>query len=176
MSKITIRPPEPGDAGPIAEAVQESLADLAPWLPFATPEYDEASASTWIDSEIRAREAGTGFVFVVVDTTTGRVLGTCGINQLNPIHRFANLGYWVRSSEAGKGIAARAVAEVSRWAFSNTDIERLEILVAIGNTRSDRVAEKAGAVREGVLRSRLLSRGAFLDATLYSLIRPAADL
>jgi ribosomal-protein-serine acetyltransferase len=72
----------------------------------------------------------------------GRVLGTCGINQINKIHQFANLGYWTRSSEAGKGVAVAAVRELERWVFSETDLERLEIVVACGNRRSERVAEK----------------------------------
>jgi len=43
-------------------------------------------------------------------------------------------------------------------------------LAATGNHASQRVAEKAGAVREGVLRKRLLVKGQTQDAVLYSLV------
>ena len=98
-------------------------------------------------------------------------LGGCGINQINRIHRFGNLGYWVRSSQTGRGVAASAVALLARFAFQNTDLIRLEIVCAVGNHRSQRAAEKAGARREGILRDRLLLRGTPHDAVMYSMVK-----
>jgi ribosomal-protein-serine acetyltransferase len=83
----------------------------------------------------------------------------------------ANLGYWVRSSETGCGIATWAAQRLAAWAFANTDVTRLEIVAAVGNTASQAVATKAGALREGVLRARLLIHGRLHDAVLFSLIR-----
>jgi RimJ/RimL family protein N-acetyltransferase len=57
------------------------------------------------------------------------------------------------------------------WAFANTEIERIEVVAALKNGRSQRVAEKAGALREGIARSRLLLQGQFHDAAIYSFIR-----
>ena len=101
------------------------------------------------------------------------MLGGCGINQINPMQRLANLGYWVRTSATGRGVAPAAVREVAAYAFRETDLIRLEIVVAVGNTRSQRVAEKVGATREGVLRSRVLLPSGPSDAVMYSLVRPA---
>ena len=49
---------------------------------------------------------------------------------------------------------------------------RIEVLVAVGNVASRRVAEKSGAVYEGTLRSRLLVHGTRHDAAMYAFIRP----
>jgi len=46
-------------------------------------------------------------------------------------------------------------------------------VIAVGNSRSQRVAEKIGATREGVLRSRLVLPSGPSDAVMYSLVRPA---
>src|SRR5207237_152037 len=78
--------------------------------------------------------------------------------------------YWVRSSAARRGVAAAAVRELIDWAKANTDLHRLEILMAVGNAASIHVAEKIGGVREGVLRSRLLLHGEFHQAVLFSVI------
>jgi len=59
---------------------------------------------------------------------------------------------------------------IRRWGFEHTDLTRLEIIVAAGNLASQRVAEKAGATREGTLRSRLILHGACLDAAVYSFV------
>ena len=60
---------------------------------------------------------------------------------------------------------------VAQWAFLHTDLVRLEIIAAVDNVPSQRVAARAGAQREGVLRSRLLVRGQFQDAVVFSLIK-----
>ena len=97
-----------------------------------------------------------------------------GINQLHPVHQFANLGYWVRSSCTGHGIAVAAVRLCAQFGFAELHLKRLEILTAAGNVRSQRVAEKAGATREGVLRQRLNIGDVWHDAVLFSLL--PADL
>jgi len=62
------------------------------------------------------------------------------------------------------------VRELIAWAKANTALHRLEILVAVGNAASIRVAEKVSGVREGILRSRLLLHDEFYDAVLFSVI------
>jgi len=81
-----------------------------------------------------------------------------------------NLGYWVRTTAAGRGIATQAARLMARFAFEQVGLHRVEIVAAIPNIASQRVAEKTGAVREGVLRNRLLIRGVSQDAMLFSLI------
>ena len=86
---------------------------------------------------------------------------------------FAFLAAWAflrsrRFSEAASAAGAAA------WAFAHTNLERLELLVAVGNAASQAVALKAGAALEGCLRSRFLVHGRFQDAFVYSLIRPPA--
>ena len=98
-------------------------------------------------------------------------MGGCGINHINKAERFANLGYWVCSSAGGCGVAPAAVRLVADFAFRETDLNRLEIVVAVGNVRSQRVAEKVVAVREGVLRCRLILPSGPSNAVMYSLVR-----
>src|SRR5690606_27508035 len=100
-----------------------------------------------------------------------RFLGSCGLNHIDAAVGVANLGYWVRTRATGRGVAPEAAARVVEWAFAHTDLERIETLAAAGNRRSQRVAEKIGATREGVLRRRLAVFGRFHDAVIYSLIR-----
>jgi RimJ/RimL family protein N-acetyltransferase len=134
------------------------------------PNYAIEEARSWIDLQVSAFAKGEEHEFAIFDPS-GRYAGGCGVNLIVQSQRRANLGYWVRSSEMGKGVAVAAVRLVAAWAFQNTGLERLEIVVAVGNTRSQRVAEKAGAVREGVLRRRLLLHDTLHDAVMYSLVR-----
>jgi ribosomal-protein-serine acetyltransferase len=171
MPPLSLRFPEPGDAGPLLEAVRESLAELKQWMSWCHPGYCEADALQWISSQPPAREAGSAFEFLIIGDD-GRILGACGINFVNAPNRFANLGYWVRTSQTGRGVAVEAVRLLASWTFEHTDLERLEIVTAVGNKASQRVAERAGALREGILRSRVCIHGSCHDAYMHSLLRP----
>ena len=82
----------------------------------------------------------------------------------------ANLGYWVRTNSVGRGVATSATRLAARFGFEELGLHRIEIVAAVENIASQRVAEKAGALREGLLRKRLLIRGESQDAVLFSLL------
>ncbi len=172
MAVCQIRIYEPDDARALWEAARESVAEVHPWLPWCHAGYSMGEAVEWASTRARLAAEGVEYDFAIVGED-GRFLGACGLNQINRLHRFCNLGYWVRSSATGRGVATDAVRPAAAFAFSETDLVRLEIVCAVGNRRSQRVAERAGAVREGVLRSRLVVHGCSVDAVMFSLVRPA---
>jgi ribosomal-protein-serine acetyltransferase len=167
---ITLRPYAVADALDVCQAVHESLNELMPWMPWCHPNYALQDSRTWLEGQVKAFRAGTAFEFAIV-SPDGRYLGGCGVNDIGQVNRRGNIGYWVRTSEARRGVATAAVRLAYQWAMENTNLIRLEILIAVGNRASQRVAEKAGAVREGILRNRLLLRGEAHDAVMFSLIR-----
>lgn len=167
---ISIRPYELADIPSLYEAARESTATVFPWLPWCHPGYEIAEAREWVAMQVENFKTGKEYNFVI-RSPEGRFLGACGLNQINTLYRFANLGYWLRTSATGQGAAPQAVRLLADWAFRNTDLHRLEILVAVENTRSLRVAEKAGAVREGILRGRLFMHDHFHDTVVFSILR-----
>ena len=168
--KIALRPYQTDDVPLLFEAASESIADIYPWMTWCHPGYTLAESEEWVPHCMAEREAKRAFDFVVVDQATGQFLGAVGINQINTLHQFANLGYWVRSSCAGHGIAVIATRACARFGFDKLGLKRIEIVAAVGNRRSQRVAEKAGATREGVLRQRLKTGDVWQDAVMYSLL------
>ena len=168
--EIAIRPYQASDVRSLWEAARESVSDIQPWMPWCHPDYTVEEAQAWYQVQAEAWANRTFYEFAIT-SSDGHYLGACGVNQLDAVNRRANLGYWVRSSAAGQGVAPAAVKLLSKWAFEHTDLIRLEILVATGNIRSLRVAGKAGAEREGILRKRLLLHGEAHDAILLSLTR-----
>jgi ribosomal-protein-serine acetyltransferase len=158
-----------GDAERLHAAARESVADVFPWLGWCHPRYSLDEAAEWVATQEQLAQRGEAFAFAI--WSEGQYAGGCGINQINRANRFANLGYWVRSGAMGRGVAPTAARLVAEYAFRETDLIRLEIVCAIGNLRSQRVAEKVGAVREGVLRNRLLLPSGPSDAVMFSLLR-----
>jgi ribosomal-protein-serine acetyltransferase len=166
---VTLRPTKLEDAPHIVEAVKESVAEIKPWMSWCHPDYNENEAHAWLATHPAAWEAGTQFAFVITDAQQGTFLGGTGLNHINYFYRLANVGYWVRTSATGRGIATRAARLVARFGVEQVGLLRAEIVVAVGNQASQRVAEKAGAKCEGVLRNRLIVGDNILNAFMYSL-------
>ena len=170
-AKVHIRRYQPTDVSDVFEAVRESLTELQPWMPWSHPAYSIHESRSWLQTQIAAFDQRTAFEFAMIDDD-GRYLGACGLNQLDHSNRRANLGYWVRTSATNRGVATRAVGVLRDWAFAHTELIRLELVIAVDNLASCRVAEKAGAVREGTLKNRLLLHSVAHDAAIFSLTRP----
>lgn len=170
MQAVKIRPYRPSDAEALHAAALESIDRVFPWLPWCHPGYSLQEAQAWTRRCAGLFDRGIDYEFAIVGEA-GRFLGGCGLNQLNPAHRFANLGYWVRTSEAGRGVATAAVRQLAAFAFEKTDLVRLEIVCATGNHASHRVARKAGATEEGTLHDRLLVGDELHDAVMFSIVR-----
>jgi len=166
---VRIRRSEVADAERTLASVRASMPELARWTSWAHEGYSLEDARIWLDLSVEGWEKGTQYSFIAIDVATGEVLGDCSISQINRLNGFANLGYWVRSTATGQGLGSTLARRVARFGVEAVQLNRLEILTAIGNRASQRVAEKAGATREGVLRSRLILGEEILDAVLFSL-------
>lgn len=157
------------DAAPLFEAVSETKSDLTRWMAWCKPGYSRNHSAAYVAERDANWKKGQHYSFVIYDVKTGELLGSVGINCINHFHRFANLGYWVRAERANRGIATAAVKLAARFGMGELQLNRLEIVTAIKNRASQRVAEKAGARREGVLRNRLVIQGKSHDAVIFSL-------
>jgi RimJ/RimL family protein N-acetyltransferase len=168
---VSIRPYRLDDAAALHEAGLESVAEVAPFMPWCRSDLTVEETRGWVDAQVHAFGARRAFEFVI-ESADGVLLGGCGLNQIDDVNRRANLGYWVRSSATRHGVATAAVRQIVRWGFRNTNLDRIEVVVSTRNTASLRTAEKAGAIREGVLRKRLMLYGESHDAVVFSVVRP----
>ena len=167
---ISLRPYRRDDAAALHEAAIESMSEVRPFMPWCHPDLTVDAARGWIEVQVSAFADGKAFEFVIL-APDGRFLGSCGLNQIDEVNHRANLGYWVRSSATGRGVATTAIRQLVRWAFSHTTLVRLEVVVSTENAASLRVAEKSGARSEGVLKKRLLLHGMWHDAVMLSFAR-----
>ncbi len=151
------------------EAARESTNELSAWVSWCHPNYTIEDSRSFVLSRETAWNQKTVFAFAVFDVSSNLFLGGVGVNQINRNHNFANLGYWVRSNQTGRGVATAATLLAAEFGFEELELNRIEILTAIENVASRRVAEKAGAKKEGILRSRLLLHNRPHDVVMYSL-------
>lgn len=166
---IALRPTGPQDALAVHAALQESAREVPLWLP-ETEGLRLDDVREFIAAGPKMWQENMAFHFGIFDAATGAYLGGCGLTQINLRHRVCNAYYWVRTGATRRGVASRAARLMAKFAFDQVKMQRVEIVVEVENLPSLRAAVKAGATREGVLRSRLNNRGEARDAVIFSLI------
>lgn len=167
---IVVRTFRPEDVPAVYQAARESHAELSVWMPWYHANYAIEDTRSFILSRPECWEADNHYSFGIFHQADARFLGGVGLNFINRNHQMANLGYWVRSTATGRGIASRATRLVARFGFEKLGFQRIEIIAATANLPSQRVAEKAEALKEAVLRKRLRLHGEPVDGVLYSFV------
>ena len=167
---ITLRPFEFGEERDLRQAVQESIPELEPWMSWANEKYTNETALNFITLTRAYWSNGTLYAFAITDAQTGAIIGGCSLSHIHPVYHFCNLGYWVRTSRHREGIAGRATQLAAHFAFEKINLIRTEIVIAVGNEPSIRVAEKIGAHYEGIMLNRMVVRAQVHDAHMFSLL------
>lgn len=167
---LLLRPFEPADSRAFTDAVLESVPTVGRWMSWCSDSFSEQDALAWFAACAVSRRSASAFEFGVFAENSGEFLGGAGLNGIMHHHRICNLGYWVRQSRQRQGVASRCVAALSRHAFGQLDLHRVEIVVAVGNAASEGVAAKSGALRECVARNRLFIHGRSVPAHVFSLV------
>jgi RimJ/RimL family protein N-acetyltransferase len=123
-------------------------------------------ARTWLAMYEHAREEGSREAFAALGDDD-ELLGLGFVPTLDRDAGEAELGYVVGSEHRGRGVASAILRELTAWVFAQ-GIERAELFIDVRNPASERVAQRAGYVREGTLRSVHHKAGQRIDAAIWS--------
>jgi RimJ/RimL family protein N-acetyltransferase len=133
------------------------------------PAFDRDALIASIGDLPKLAEQGRLLALAAVDARSGDVVGAGTLHHLDSERKIVELGYFVMPHARRRGIATTIARLLSRHAFS-LGIERVAAYVNVGNVASERVVERAGFSREGVVRSMPKPDGRRVDKTLYSLL------
>lgn len=172
--RLLVRPLALSDVAEIHRAVLESLAELRPWMPWATPDYSLEAC------EDDTRRAVASFItredlrYHAHDPETGALVVCSGLHRIDwEVPKF-ELGYWCRSSLSGRGYVSETVRALASMAFASLGAARVEIRCDERNTRSYRVAERCGFRLEGVLaHDSRGTDGSLRNTRVYALTGPS---
>ena len=138
--------------------------EIPRWIPVSPSPYTEEDARAFIRGEVRS---GPEHSFAM--TYDEAVLGSIGMSV--NMNRTGHVGYWCAREARGRGLTPRALRLVCRYGFGELSLGRLELITDPDNRASQRVAEKVGFRREGVLRSHMLHPyGRRRDSVMFSLL------
>ena len=161
-----LRPLRDSDTPALLEACQDP--DVPRWTSVPSP-YRRADAEAFIAQQDLQRATGQGVTFAIADPDDDGLLGTIGVHPRGEGR--AEVGYWLAPWARGRGAMTSAVRLAAAWAFEALAVARVELMAHPENAASQRVAERAGFTREGVLRSYRERKGVREDYVVFSLVR-----
>ncbi len=166
-----MRPFRRRDAAAIHEAVIASLEELQQWLPWASPDYSKIVSQQFVRDSIGAWNSGRAYDFTVRRINNPqRHIGNVSVWHLSRQNSVGEIGYWVRSDEARQGICTEAAAHILQIGFEELGLHRITLRTAAGNRASERVAEKLGFLREGLLRNEVKIGNHWVDHAIWGLL------
>jgi len=162
---------EPRDAAILKSAVDSSLGELRPWLPWAHDEPQTLEAKVELLRQFRGRfDLGQDFVYGIFDRAEREVLGGTGLHaRVGDGAR--EIGYWIASRHQGQGFATECAAALVRVGFDVDHLSRIEIHCDPANERSAAIPARLGFRHEGTLRARIPRRdGPPADRMIWTIL------
>ena len=167
--RLLLRAPRLTDVPHIHDAVHESLAELGPFMTWATPEYSLLGCRANARAAIDLFRTGEGLRYHFFDRATGAFVGNASFHHIDWKVPKLELGYWLRTSRTGEGLMREGVQALSEMAERELGAARLEIRCDDRNLKSARVAEGCGFRLEGVMRHESRDpQGQLRDTRIYA--------
>lgn len=148
--------------------------DIMAFMGLRTKEELETERNKWHGGMTTYR---TSFkLFLLIEKSTGSVIGRAGFHNWYAIHSRAELGYVMTDkSKRRMGYMSEAVAAIIRYGFAEMGLNRIEALIGPDNEPSLRIARALGFTQEGILRSHFCNDGKMVDSVMFSLLKTEYD-
>jgi RimJ/RimL family protein N-acetyltransferase len=149
--RLTLRCWDPRDASLLKDAVDSSLDELRPWMPWAHDEPKPLPEKIELVRRFRGQfDLGQDFVYGIFSHDEAQVVGGTGLHTRRGDEAL-EIGYWIRSTRTGQGLATEAAAALTRVAFELCGVDRVEIRVDPANARSAAIPRRLGFAEEATL-------------------------
>jgi RimJ/RimL family protein N-acetyltransferase len=123
----------------------------------------------WLESVSMANPREKVFA---IETSSGRLIGSVGLRDINWVERKAELGIMIGETDCwGQGFGTAAILEVLRIAFKKMNFNRVWLRVYENNSRAIRVYEKCGFRQEGILREDHYSGGSYHNTLVMGILK-----
>lgn len=170
-SRLILRPYTLDDAADVQRLAGDiRIADTTLTIPHP---YPDRAAENWISGHARSYENGSEIAYAITLISTGELIGTVSLIDVQHKHARAELGYWIGVPYWANGYCTEAVGRLIKFAIEQMGMTRIVARCLARNPASARVMEKAGLVLEGCQRTHVFKNGVYEDILLYGLVLPS---
>jgi RimJ/RimL family protein N-acetyltransferase len=172
--RLELRCWQPADAAEVLAVIEDSVAHLAPWMPWIAQRAQTVAEQAQILRRFRAAfDRDEDYVYGIFardeDGGRGAVVGGTGLHpRVGP--RAAEIGYWIRHDRTGAGLATEAAAALTQVGFRVHALARLDIQCDPDNRASARVIGKLGYRHEATLRQRFPMPDRLRDTMMWTML------
>jgi RimJ/RimL family protein N-acetyltransferase len=161
-----LRPWTLEDTATVVEAYSDP--EIQRWMPYF---YDVTEAEGVIERWGDAWRNETGACWAIATRFDNAAFGRFAFQTIDLISGSAEIAYWLLPHSRGNGYAPIATSSISRWAFDQLGLHRLELVHSVKNVASCRVAVRAAFELEGTLKSECLYQDGWHDTHLHARVR-----
>jgi RimJ/RimL family protein N-acetyltransferase len=149
---------------------KEDLPLYVKWLndPAFFGEYNPLEQTTKAEMEKSYDTAPSERKRFFIEKKDGAKIGLVGVF---PVGDLWEIGFSLIPSERGKGYGTEAVTIFVDYLFLSRDLVRVQASTDLRNTTSQKVLEKVGFKKEGIIRKAMFIHGEWRDLLLYSILR-----
>lgn len=165
-ARLELRPWRLGDVDDVYSYAQDE--EWSRYLRSLRRPYSRGDAERFIARQLLLDRATRPGWAVSLD---GQVIG--GINlRVKAEHRLGEMGYSIARSQWNRGFCTEAANAVVNAAFTTLPgLNRIRAMADVRNAASQRVMEKLGMLKEGVLRQNRVERGESIDEAWFGILR-----
>ncbi len=167
--RLLLRLPAAEDAEALNGAIVASHQELSQWMDWAVEPQALEQTRKFCRESLTAWEEETALNTLMVEQTTGEIIGSSGYPRLDWTVPKFEIGYWCRTDKVGQGFVSEATWALARYAFAELAASRVEVRMDDRNRRSWSVAERLGFQLEGRLGNDVrVPDGSLRDTRIYA--------
>lgn len=166
--ELSLKLIELNDAKRVFELTNKSRDYLKEWLPWLDTTKKMEDTNEFIKSCVKGFSEKKSLNTVIL--FRGEIVGVAGYNTINWSNRTAYIGYWLGEEFQGNGIMTEVARALTDYAFHELNLNKVEIRVAVLNTRSRSIPEKLNFVNEGCIRQAEWLYDHYVDHVVYGML------
>lgn len=166
--KIKLKILQRHHARELFQLVDQSREHLRDWMPWADKTTEEKDTLGFIEFALKSFANGTDFHCGI--WYEGQLAGVIGYHNMNTDIKIGEIGYWLGKEFEGKGIMTKSTAALIRYGFEELGLNKVEIVCAVENVRSQKIPQRLGFQQEGIRRQAILAGSRIADVMIFGML------
>ncbi|MBX0333175.1 GNAT family N-acetyltransferase [Pontibacter sp. HSC-14F20] len=167
-SGISLYEAQVSDAPALYQLIDKGRLYLREWLPFIDNSFSASDTTLFLRS-VTAPGNFQDQVYII--RFQDEVAGIIGYKTIDRVNCKLEIGYWLGEEFQKKGIMIRSCSALIAQAFEQMGMNRIQIKVGVGNSKSSHIPQRLGFKLEGIERAGEWLQGRFIDLEVYSLLK-----
>ena len=145
--EVSLRQLDISEAGVLFNLTDQNRNHLRHWLPWADNTQTPSDSKAFIIENLRKRREGSTYGYAII--FKGKLVGHISIMHITD-GKDPEIGYWISSDAAGRGVVKLAAGALTEFGFSTLGLNKIVIKAEPDNIASNKIAEKLGYELKGV--------------------------